>query len=88
MENQKSGIWEFGDHLSVDEFVRHAGDRVDDMLKAGVSQVEILTRLATVGEIVAGPGASVSILVLDKEGLLRTGPLPICQGIISMPSIA
>ena len=46
------------------------------MLKAGVSQCEILTRLARAGEVLAGPDASVSILVLDDDGLLRNGASP------------
>jgi len=59
-----------------DEFVRHASERVRQMLKAGMSRCEILTRLATAGEALAGPGASVSILVLDENGLLRNGASP------------
>ena len=36
----------------------------------------MLTRLVTAGEILAGSGAVVSILVLDQEGLLRNGASP------------
>jgi GAF domain-containing protein len=36
----------------------------------------MLARLATAGEILAGPGATVSILVLDGDGLLRNGASP------------
>ena len=43
---------------------------------AGASRHEILTELATAGEIVAGPRAAVSILVLDEDGLLRNGASP------------
>jgi GAF domain-containing protein len=46
------------------------------MLDGGLSRREILTRLATAGEVVAGPGAAVSILVLDQDGLLRNGASP------------
>ena len=37
---------------------------------------EILTCLATAGENLAGQGASVSILILDENGLLRNGASP------------
>ena len=46
------------------------------MLTAGVPWREILTRLATAGENLAGHGASVSILILDENGLLRNGASP------------
>lgn len=46
------------------------------MLKAGATRNEILTRLATAAEHVAGPGSVASILVLDDEGLLRNGASP------------
>lgn len=61
---------------SNDEFVEQSYDRVQQMLGAGVPHGEILTRLATAGEHLAGPGASVSILVLDENGLLRNGASP------------
>ena len=41
------------------------------MLTTGVPPREILTRLATAAEVLAGPGAAASILVLDENGLLR-----------------
>ena len=62
--------------LPIDEFICHASEHVEQMLKAGVSQCEILTRLARAGEVLAGPDASVSILVLDDDGLLRNGASP------------
>lgn len=62
--------------LPIDEFIRHASEHVDQMLKAGGSRCEILTRLARAGEVLAGPDASVSILVLDEDGLLRNGASP------------
>lgn len=46
------------------------------MLDAGVSKREILTLLATAGEVLAGEGAVTSILVLDDDGLLRNGASP------------
>jgi GAF domain-containing protein len=62
--------------LLTDEFVDHAPERVEQMLKAGVSRTEILTRLAAAGEVLAGSGSSVSILVIDESGLLRNGASP------------
>jgi GAF domain-containing protein len=56
--------------------VEHAAAQVQRMLKAGAPRREILTRLATAGEALAGPGATVSILVLDEDGLLRNGASP------------
>jgi hypothetical protein len=61
---------------SNDEFVEQSSDRAQQMLKAGVPWREILTCLATAGEDLAGPGASVSILILDHNGLLRNGASP------------
>jgi GAF domain-containing protein len=57
-------------------FIRRASKYVRRMLQDGKPAREILTRLATEGEILAGSGASVSILVLDREGLLRNGASP------------
>ena len=59
-----------------DDFIRNASDHVCQMLEAGVSRFEILTRLAAAGEFLAGPGSVVSILVLDEDGLLRNGASP------------
>jgi hypothetical protein len=50
--------------------------QVEELLDSGVSRRELLTRLAAAGELVAGSGAVVSILVLDEEGLLRNGASP------------
>lgn len=57
-------------------FILAASARVQQMLDAGTSRQEILTRLAKAGEVLAGPGSSVSILVLDEHGLLRNGASP------------
>jgi len=46
------------------------------MVQAAAPRREILTRLATAGEMVAGRGSVVSILVLDQDGLLRNGASP------------
>jgi hypothetical protein len=59
-----------------DEFVEQSHHRVRQMLNAGLPQKEILTRLAIAGEVLAGHGAAVSILILDEEGLLRNGASP------------
>ena len=59
-----------------DDFIGRAADHVRRMLTAGVPRGEILTRLAAAAEVLAGPGAVVSILVLSEEGLLRNGASP------------
>ncbi len=58
------------------EFIQAASARVQQMLDAGTPRQEILTHLAKAGETLAGPGSSVSILVLDENGLLRNGASP------------
>ena len=58
------------------EFALQAAEHVRRMLESGASRIEILTRLAEEGEALAGPGAAVSILVLDEHGLLRDGASP------------
>ena len=62
--------------LNNDGFIEHAYDQVKYMLKENVPPREILARLATAAEVLASPGATVSILVLDEEGLLRNGASP------------
>lgn len=56
--------------------VERATAQVRQMLRAGKPRREILTGLAMAGEALAGPGSTVSILVLDEEGLLRDGASP------------
>jgi len=56
--------------------VEAAVEHVKRMLKAGASRCQILSHLATAGENLAGPGSAVSILLLDKDGLLRNGASP------------
>jgi hypothetical protein len=53
------------------DFISQASQHVRQMMQEGSMVHEILTRLATAGEVLAGPRAAVSILVLNKEGLLR-----------------
>ena len=57
-------------------FIAQAVEHVRAMLHNGATRNEILIRLATAGEHLAGPGSVVSILVLDQEGLLRNGASP------------
>ena len=55
----------------------------DDLRTLGIppgpAYKEILTRLAIAGEVLAGHGAAVSILILDEEGLLRNGYLDLAR---------
>src|SRR6188472_2436253 len=64
------------DARSKEELVGQATECVRQMVRADVPRLEILTRLATVAEIVIGTGAVCSILVLDSDGLLRNGASP------------
>ena len=58
------------------DVVARARERALLMLSEGVSRRQILTHLATAGEVASGPGCVTSILVLDGEGLLRNGASP------------
>jgi len=60
----------------LDEIVARVCDRSRQMHWQGAARREVLTALATVGEIVSGPGAACSILILDRDGLLRNGASP------------
>jgi len=60
----------------LNEMVARACDRSRQMHWQGAARREVLTALATVGEIVSGSGAACSILILDKDGLLRNGASP------------
>ena len=53
-----------------------AAEQAREMLHAGVTGDEILTMLVNAAEDVAGGSAVCSILVLDKEGLLRNAASP------------
>jgi GAF domain-containing protein len=46
------------------------------LLLDGATQLEVLTRLVTMGEMLAGPGSVVSILYVDPDGLLRNAASP------------
>lgn len=59
-----------------EQFIQEASLYVQQMLSGGTPRHEILTCLAKAGEFLAGPGCSVSILVLDEDGLLRNGASP------------
>ena len=61
---------------SREEPVLRACEQVSQMLKRGAARCEMLARLATAGETLAGPDSVVSILVIDDEGLLRNGASP------------
>jgi GAF domain len=62
--------------VSTGVLAMRAANRAREMLDAGVSGDEILAMLANAAEDVAGKGAVCSILVLDKEGLLRNAASP------------
>lgn len=62
---------------SMSVIAQHAAEQAGKMLHAGVTGDEILTMLVNVAEDIAGRGSAVcSILVLDKEGLLRNAASP------------
>jgi len=46
------------------------------MYESGIDQLEIFNYLASAAETAAGSGTAVSILLLDKEGLLRNAASP------------
>jgi GAF domain-containing protein len=50
--------------------------RAASMIRAGSARREVLTMLAGAAELASGPGAVVSILLLDENGLLRNGASP------------
>jgi GAF domain-containing protein len=56
--------------------IQQTAEQVRKMRDAGAPRCEILTRLVTAAEIVAGSGAVASILVLDEKQLLRNGASP------------
>jgi len=62
--------------VEPDPAVEQVVSLVRRMLKAGSTRTEMLTRLATAGEALAGPETTVSILVIDEDGLLRNGASP------------
>jgi GAF domain-containing protein len=64
-----------GGETGVDGQIAAACQRALDLLGQGASQREVLTCLVTAAEAVS-PGSVASILVLDKQGLLRNGASP------------
>ena len=64
------------DSTVVDDQVERAAAQVRQLKQSGASRRELLARLAAAGEALAGPGSTVSILVLDAAGLLRNGASP------------
>lgn len=82
MQNQSNSsslvaaVVETGAVAMSSDLIGTAISQVKQLLAAGASRIELLTRLATAGERLSGPGAAVSILVLDQQGLLRNGASP------------
>jgi len=56
--------------------VRRVVERAHGMLEAGAAGQDVLPLLVGAAEQVAGEGSVCSILVLDKDGLLRNGASP------------
>lgn len=63
-------------HPAATDPVVRAADTARAMIEQRAPLREILTRLVSAGESLAGPGAVVSILLLDENGLLRNGASP------------
>lgn len=76
LPNEQRSAPDADERVRADAAVEQAGALVSRMLKAGAARSEILARLAAIGEDLAAPDATVSILVLDPEGLLRNGSSP------------
>ncbi|HKU26914.1 MAG TPA: GAF domain-containing protein [Candidatus Sulfotelmatobacter sp.] len=64
-----------GNNLRTEK-ARSAAQRAQEMLRSGVPRAQILGVLVNAAEQVAGEGAVCSILVLDRDGLLRNGASP------------
>ena len=58
------------------EIFERTRQRALRMLESGESRTAVLTCLVSGAEVGAGEGAVASILVLDREGLLRNGASP------------
>jgi GAF domain-containing protein len=62
--------------MSHDEIVTQATEHARRLQREKAPRREVLTCLVTAAERIAGDGAVASILVLDREGLLRNGASP------------
>jgi GAF domain-containing protein len=62
--------------FSRTEIFEHTRQRALQLLESGASRTAVLTCLVSGAEMGAGDGAVASILVLDREGLLRNGASP------------
>lgn len=60
----------------VSEIYTAAHDEALEMMRSGSSKKDILHFLATAAEKASGPGTVVSILIIDKNGLLTNGASP------------
>ncbi len=74
--NPNNWEWSASSAAGSREFISRALEHVQQMLDAAAPAGIILARLAAAAEAVSGPGATVSILVLDPDGLLRNGASP------------
>jgi GAF domain-containing protein len=63
-------------HLQAMEMYEQAREQALRMMNEGVPQKEILAYLTTAAETIAGRDTVSSILLLDKNGLLRNGASP------------
>src|SRR6187401_1809533 len=61
---------------SEGDLVEQTTESVLQMMQAGAPQRDMLARLTMAAEMLAGSGAVASILVLDRDGLLRNGASP------------
>src|SRR5262245_26911070 len=60
----------------TNNFYTQTYERALSMHESGAGQSEILHYIASAAESVTGDGTATSILLLDKEGLLRNGASP------------
>ena len=58
------------------DVTKEAVDKALQLLETGEPPHKVLACLTDAAETIAGPGSAVSILVLDKEGLLRNAYSP------------
>ncbi len=66
--------------IMTDNLYTQTYDHALSMHESGIQHVEILTYIASSAEIGAGVGSAVSILLLDKDGLLRNAASPKLPG--------